>query len=779
MVAIVFLTVLVSIILAVSTANLRMKQIEYRAKGNFYRNEQVLDDVYHGIGKDATQCLTKAYAAILAQTAMDGGAPVYQTEGEAYRAFSGNFMARLLELFPEGAQTHDALERLNNYALYTLVPVKVRSYEKVEVEKDDDGIPVQLVISKIKADFKETDSAGSATGFESTITTDIVIEVPYVTFFEDSSKIMDYALIGNKGVYFNGGGRDVTGNIYAGTDDAEPAANIAVYRNEDVPGGLNFYGADTEITAGFVISKGDITIRKSSLKAGIDAESAAKIQIWAETVRTAEDASKNTPAEPNTVELDGQIFLANDLELNARESHVTLKGEFYGYNNGIYATREKKNLSGSYQTSAHTQSSSVIINGNSSYLDLTGLTTFVVAGNAYIDLADSSFPDGGTAGTEEYATGESLALKANQYLYLAPADCLTGMNPYMEGGAPTLWAEGSSWFAYDKGYINSAEPLVEKTYGRNGNKYHYYYLNFISESKKTEYAQLVLNMTEPANMAAEMSPEILAMYEDFNELELEQIWELKQEISGKAMADSVRSTIETADGTAARSYTKGAVVRVSGGKESAQILEDDQKLSVDYIGKVENNLLKHYQHFCVSLDPKEEFSLLSDALPSVSDSEMEDGTRPLSIYADLTALPAGTGGYEYSCQGKYGKCRTVLSGGDCTISADLSGIVICGGDVTVKNGVNVEGLILAGGRIYIEGNGKLEAGRSAVQAILEEEYTLEREKEAVEVKNPSFASTYLTDYTPKRMGAAYKERVTGTDYTDYISYRNWKKGDED
>lgn len=779
MVAVVFLVVLASVILALSTANLRMKQIEYRMKKNFYSNEQVLGDVYHGIGKDVTAYFSQAYAAVMAQVTANDGNLLYKTEGEAYQAFADNFTDRMLLTFKEGAQDSAVVDKLNAYALYSEIPVKVLGYDKIELLRDDQGVPKELVIRKIKVNYKETDSSGETTGYESTITTDIVIQIPYVSFFEDSSRMLDYVLIGNKGIYFNGGSRMVTGNLYAGSDNTEPAGNLSVYRNEDVYGGMNFYGADTDITAGYIISRGDMNIRKSTLKMQMDASSSGELQVWAETLRTVEDASRNTPAEPNYVECDGQLFLANDLELNARQSSMTLKGELYAYNNGIYETREKQKLSGEYVTGAHTQSSAISINGNNSSLNLAGLKTFVVAGKAYVDMANHDFAEGGPGGKEEYATGESLALKANQYIYLAPAECLTGKNPCPTEEPGAEWVSGVSWFAYDKGFIDTAQPLIEKTYGRNGKKYHAYYLNFVSESKKKEYCELVLNMVKPDEMSARMTSETLALYDGYNVMELEQIWEIKEAVLGKVTADSVRSVVQTADGTKAKIYAKGSIVQTDGTQESTQQIADDRKLSVDYIGKIEGNLLKHYQHLCVSLDPMEDFSLLSDSLSAVDAAVMNDLQRPFSVFIDTSLLAGVTSVQEYYCSGTYGKCKTMISGGDCTISGNLSGIVIAKGDIIIENGASVEGVIFSGGRIYVKGSGTLKADRSVVQAILEEEYDTEKGKDTTATKNPAFASTYLKEYEAQRKGAEWENRVTGTDYTDYISYRNWKKGDED
>ncbi len=758
-------------------ANLRMKQIEYRIKKNFYSNEQIVSDVYNGIGKESTQCFSKAYSSILSQTINDGGKVIYQSEDDAFEAFSRNFMARLTDKFEEGTQKDDTLERLNNYSIYSAVSTKVKQYDEIEVINNSKGVPTELVIRGIVVNYKETDNGGITTGYESSITTDIVIEVPYVTFFEDSSRILDYALIGNKGVYFRDGNRDVTGNVYAGTDSDEPLENITDYRNEDVYGGLNFYKAGTNMVSSYIISKGDINVRDCTVDIGIDADSDGETQVWAETLRTVEDRDRNKPIETPIIRINGQTFIANDLELNARNSNVELAGEYYGYNDNKYITQEKNHLMSPYETEAHTQSSSVIVNGNNSTLDLSGLDMFVVAGVAYIDFANSNFPEGGKSGIEEYATGESLALKSNQYIYLAPQECLTGMNPCLsEEEVDVTWVLGSNWFAYDKGYIDKDEPIDRKIYGRNGKKYVYHYLNFIDDVKKNEYTKIVLNMTEPDKMDAEMPEEIKSLYEKFNDIELEQIWEVKEAAQARATAASVISNISVADDVDARIYTKGNIVQVNGDKESTLHVDSERLLSDEYVSKIINNLLKHYQHFYTYLDPKEDFSLLSDTLVKVTDAELSDYTKPFSKFVDADKIIASYEN-EYKCTGKYGKCKTIISKENYTITNNLSGIVICNGDVTVDSGVQVEGLILSAGRIYLKGNGNVEAGRAVIQNMIDEEYSEEEVKEDGEERNLSYASTYLKDYGAKQKGAVHKDRITGTDYTDYISYRNWKKGE--
>ena len=89
-------------------------------------------------------------------------------------------------------------------------------------------------------------------GYEAVITTDIEIEIPYINFFRDSSAILDYALIGNEGIYFDGADRDVEGNVYAGISYTETAENINKYRDETVFGGINIYNSTVDFESNYL-----------------------------------------------------------------------------------------------------------------------------------------------------------------------------------------------------------------------------------------------------------------------------------------------------------------------------------------------------------------------------------------------------------------------------------------------------------------------------------------------------------------------------------------------
>lgn len=807
-----FLLILATMTIAISAGNLHMKQVEYAIKDNFYADEQVLDDVYNGIGKLTTDCLSDAYADILSQVSGPDGGAVFTTQDAAYRAFSAQFIKYLTNYMPvcssSDAEYAGLLNRLQSYIIQNKSTdsgefvAEVVRFDRTEI-LDEDGnvysnsgtkLPWKYVFRDVEVKYRRANETSpgtyTKTGYESVITTDIVIEIPYINFFRDSSAILDYALIGNEGIYFESADRTIEGNVYAGTNTTETEENKKKFRDEDVYGGINFFNSSVNFNSNYLISKGDMNIRNTTVNIG-NPGSMADTQLWVESLRTVESINKNATVEPSSLTVNGNMYVANDLELNARESSVDLNGHYYGYSNGAFGygdnleNQEKQNLKDSYVTSDHTQSSSIIINGNRSTLDLSGLETLVVAGVAYVDLQSQSYAgeaisnNGGTSSgkIEEFATGESLALKSNQYMYLAPTSCLTTTNPVKTSEVPaSVWVEETSWFGIAKGYVKSENPVVAKEVinRTTGESYTYFYLNFL-DKKREEYAKLVLNMTDPENGFADMHPEIKKIIDDagFTTEELNQIWEIKKALKNRAENSNVKSVIQLVNDATARIYTRGEISQISDAGLSGQRVSEDSALSLDYINKIERNLVKHYQYLYAELDPKEDFSLVSDSLPPIS--EIQAGA-PVSKYVSFTGMMNDPSSPGYKC----GYETHVFDGNYTLNNSSFKGIVICNGDVTISSGSNVEGLVIANGKITVEGSGSIVANRSIVQAILDEERTEELKKKSATEKNRKYASTYLKEFQlmdSEYTGKDYTNRISSTEYTDYISYQNWRKGE--
>ena len=112
---------------------------------------------------------------------------------------------------------------------------------------------------------------------------------------------------------------------------------------------------------------------------------------------------------------------------------------------------------------------------------------------------------------------------------------------------------------------------------------------------------------------------------------------------------------------------------------------------------------------------------------------------------------------DVSYEGKY---RKILSSTDVTVSSDVTGIIMTPGNVIIEEGVNVEGLILSGDRIYVQGNNNIVASVDVMRGIIKEELY----QEVYVYKNP------VTD----EERALNKLHLLVKDYLGGIEYRGIK-----
>lgn len=68
-----------------------------------------------------------------------------------------------------------------------------------------------------------------------------------------------------------------------------------------------------------------------------------------------------------------------------------------------------------------------------------------------------------------------------------------------------------------------------------------------------------------------------------------------------------------------------------------------------------------------------------------------------------------------------GTYRKIISAFDVTLKSDVTGIVMAAGNVIIEDGVNVEGLIICGDRIYIQGNNNIVNSKEVLHTIVKEE----------------------------------------------------------
>lgn len=801
-VAVSFMTILASIMMTISLANLRMKQVEYRAKKNFYGDEQGLEDIYNGIGRDVTILLSKAYQETLSKT-IENSTGAYTNQRDAYNEFAKLFQDGLTALYGENDKWEEStLKMLNQYVTRSEENVKdqqeksivtVNSYDKTIVEASG-GVFSRYLFKDVVVTYTDKDRNKNETGYEAVITTDIVIEVPYIQFFQNFSRVLDYSLIGNKGVYFSGSNRLVQGNIYAGTDKKETNAAYQGYQYEvnTAYDGMNFYqSAVTFQDNQYITSKGDFNICESVVKLQpSDGSKPTSMNLWVENIRTVEKGRAGAPIIKETISEDyvfdayANLYVANDLEINARNSKVSLSGNYYGYNtNGrikdAYDTAEKDNIGDRYEASAqgqafHTTSSAILINANDSELNLKKLDTLVIAGLAYVDIKNPALPYAGLSEkAKEYQTGESVALRYNQFLYLAPAEILHVSNPEKDGSVDVSQVcvgeiDLESWFG--KELIDENQPVIPVVYNMNGVNYTYYFLKFKGNDSKVKYLDEVMKAVDPGETG------------DSRE---KQKWKIKQEIMHKADYAGIKSQIQI-DGTTCKIYTNGIVTDT----ESNTTYSNTMSMPNVYGNSL--NMAKHYEYLYKRLDPAEQFSDLSESLDtSVIDAEstalgLSEEDLPAGYFVDFGKIAEDivkqVNGYD-----------VIICANKKSIDRDVRGIVLARGDITIEDGVSVNGMVISNGKIIVKGTGSIQSNQGIIQSILEKE---QREIGAVEEIDKPLLRKYASYYLKQNIASENKKnndslidigshsyidntkRITSTEYTDFIYYENWHKGQD-
>ncbi|NTV77863.1 MAG: hypothetical protein HGA25_01635 [Clostridiales bacterium] len=151
LVAIAFIIILGSVILAVSVVNVKTKAVDYQAKKDFYENEVFLDDIYNGIGQSATVCLDEAYSQVL--SSINNTMAANASEEEVYHEFCRQFVTKLSSNFNSGDLT----------ACKTLLNKYATAYDSVSANPVEvtglGGIVIVVFFMKKKMGLEELDAA--------------------------------------------------------------------------------------------------------------------------------------------------------------------------------------------------------------------------------------------------------------------------------------------------------------------------------------------------------------------------------------------------------------------------------------------------------------------------------------------------------------------------------------------------------------------------------------------------------------------------------------------
>lgn len=726
--AVLILMVVVSAIAVVITkitiVNIQMKEVERGTKKNFYSADAIMDDLRTGAREQAEIALENAYVDVL-QHYVD-----YTSGGKnAQDVFKQNYMNGLEKYFADPMKTPVDTTNDEGNVVYRVAGYDADKVKGCILDGTQQGCFVAPADPKYEIDY----GAGTFTlkdvrvvykdaqDYETTITTDLVFSTPDMNFSGQSQvkEFMKYALIADDQINVNASNVTVDGSVYAGV------------------GGIVASGNGTgELKGRMILTRGDIVADMGSKLTVGNGNSS----IWAENLMT-------TGKSAATLDVNGNMYVADDLALNAKESKVTLQGNYYGYN------FQKNYGAGDTVATDADFSSAIMINGKSSSLNIQNLKYLLLAGRTYISRGNNS-------SNTDIQMGESIAARTNQLAYYVPERYVK-----VESGESTLlkWNDapqnvtigekeypiGESDYAASihvdpvklDGWLNHANPIVPYYYTNGVN----YYLNFKSQQDANEfYAAYYAGNTGKAGGLA-------GTYLDKNALIIDEHNKMIMTLSGDIMYRTKPEEMF---------QEKAVTIEPDNWKDSAGLLWDYcSKLAVSYkslelgLKDFGQSVTPDQVRFSVtdenghekidkSIDPLFDKLIDRSALQEEIAKHKNPGDTGFTVYhpADDVYLIDNTGVYDLP-------------------TSITKGIVVATGSVKVSG--NFEGLIISGGKVTFDANVQVKGNKLLVSNLFKEDQSRQA---------PLF-SKFFRDCS----GTAASNISGQLDLDSYINYDEWKK----
>lgn len=490
-VAIGFVAILVSIVMVSSVINFRMKSINVYSKDSFYSAEQVLDELDIGLQKMVSDGLSYAYTSVMENYALDDMSSTQKNErvkAEFYEYIwkelgvdkkDGKYIVMsstdstkgLYGMLKPATQWNATDSRgafLRSTGSSTVSGETVYSGNMYTTK--DNGV----ILKDLTVYYKDS------TGFISAIRTDIRLVYPNFTFSNNNiPDIVDYALITDTKLSENhanvGRGSAYTlgikGNSFAYAVDTKGV--IIDHVKNDKKGDLHIVATDMNVV------NGGINTNDNSV-------------LWAD----------NIEVKSGNVNLSGYTYVKDDLNITGKNSNIVFKGFYTGYGNSANASDT---------------SSAILVNGTNTTIDLQNVKKLTLAGRAFVATSDKEDED--SAGSKEFMTGQSIAVKSDQLMYMVPSECIgdttdktkTYSNP-MSGEAYDQLREETNGELVDYNYqppklggsrlgdyIDSVEPRVVRSASDN-KKIVTLYMAFKDEELANQYFAKYYNTNGNAYM---------------------------------------------------------------------------------------------------------------------------------------------------------------------------------------------------------------------------------------------------------------------------------------
>lgn len=417
--AVAFVGMLVAMLAYMTVVNIKMKYTDRGAKDNFYSAESALDEINVGLQSEISMAMTNAYAETMKSAAK-------QTETARASAFKALFRDEMSKkINPKDASDNPTpalfIAHLESFWLETPKydsgtngsygadlsladpndPLSCRYVEDSEGE--------YITLKGIHITFTDED------GFVSIIQTDIVIEVPDINYIANTARpeLQMYSLVANNSlVKTTGLTSKVAGSVYGG----KTGINVENPSVEIEFGFMSSDLADDATPKEFVVVANEIKasnggrIVSGKLTSTPTNGTSGKHEIWAQ----------NITADTAKLDLDGQMYVQDDLNLEGTDylghgSNVKLSGDYVGYGDATLSAKE---------------SSSILINGAKTTLDMSDLKSLSLAGHAYVG---ATHYDVNAKDNNSYVKDLEEAKEDEDNYYNTPAYSICPEHGYLEG----------------------------------------------------------------------------------------------------------------------------------------------------------------------------------------------------------------------------------------------------------------------------------------------------------------------------------------------------------
>jgi hypothetical protein len=677
--------ILATVALWISLTNFQMKVTDRNVTDNFYSAEGVLDQICAGLQNDVSVAIDEAYNSVMQRYATLAEDDKTSSFANAYVYGLRNRLRYNGDKPIVGGKSYVADMLCDLAKLKGYISAEVLDKADVKLYSASDEAAECLVLSTTTAGLVIEDLVVEYTdedGYLSVIQTDIALGIPDMNLInsENVPGVFNYSIIGNGGVTITGYGTNISGSVYAGSENALDASkeSDSDYASLVVPTGatVDFSGAE------YVIADGDVSV--SGTVGGIDSfVTDALGQLWA----------RNITVSGACVGLLGTTYLSDDLTLSGENATVYFAGDYFGYGTS---------------TMDASQSSAIIINGKGSLLDLSGVETMAIGGYAYIGTSKIKPDSKSDITNSDIQLGESIAVKGDQIAYLLPAECIaTADGTSMLSQNPISMKDYESFVELMNGSKTDSEnatsyQLVDKnvTIGNTGKKL----ADYLTEGQSMSEAYTMIVVPSKTgkhedglvyfylNLDAEMASQYFLDYYNINSTKIANYTNFYTKgilTPGEDAQIYTAGTYAeyTSGDDASLSYAVGTDAVNGGLGNCPKIYEAlTTKLITSYSALAEDEKDNTVFSNVISEDTLKNFLSGCTAKTYTTSVETANGGNCTLVLVDN----AGSEGSAYRhTDGNSKNSYLIIATGDVEVNANFVGTIIAGGTVTVGNSANL------------------------------------------------------------------------------------------